>query len=534
MNAMRRIALQGALGPALMVLGAVLTFWALLPLKSTLGTREQAFMRAEQAIDRVAAPSMTPHGIQRRLIGEIDTLLGRRALRLNYVTLQNTDGATLISRGRFSNSLSWLPVTSARYWRGWWYRLRSAETRRPIFSGGQQIGSCVFGIDWIALLAASIASWQRLLVALSSGLACFVFGLILIARTAGRHTLRLDWSMLSRRWSKRVGPRRPTANNAAAEFALIGPAVGSYEAFEIARPRAAMPSGPPAGADETSAEGNDPPIERPARPQEIVREHGPAKQAARTDTPPAATPDRRAARNDAANETGRRPKTRKRSDIFSSDPLELRFFPIWQGADENAVLVGGWATATGSADGNENKPQWHAGLGTSRLRTLSQWLGERLSILQANWRALEFATVPIVMALPGAHAADPEAEAVCRAALRQRRGGQRRDIVFCAAPNGSVLETTPDSCAAQTTDAAEQAQPIHLAPAEHERATVGAWIKRLDRPLLLGPLTDPQTWQAELAQPNVFWFADAAAGHSGYSARGFARLINSVCALGTL
>ena len=217
---------------------------------------------------------------------------------------------------------------------------------------------------------------------------------------------------------------------------------------------------------------------------------------------------------------------------LGDNTLDLRFYPIWRGQNDNRRLAGAYAAmAWRAGDAELVSPETLIQLAErdGALRAFTQWIARRLSLLHANWRTLELATVPIVLPIPSAMLGFADAEAVWREALR-RTDRDSDDLIlaldrdtasaYAELPVRRILPLAgPELESPRDCDVLGVPEPLI-------QGNTSAWRARVDAlacPVLFGPLETPERYQELLARPRALWFSNRV--EEAHSPRSFARLL---------
>ena len=153
-----------------------------------------------QAVDVLQAelaPIIAQRSIPEPVIAKVSSIIDRKALAVNYLTLRNADRVILVSDGSLQKSLGWLSAKDARGWRNVIYGLVSFDRSLTLRHNDEVVGYAEYGIATRAVLAAlSLRAW---LLALAFVLAFYV---VLKLSPLAVHALRA-----------RFGHRPATAEN---------------------------------------------------------------------------------------------------------------------------------------------------------------------------------------------------------------------------------------------------------------------------------------------------------------------------------
>ncbi|WP_348766968.1 hypothetical protein [uncultured Salinisphaera sp.] len=526
----------------------------------TSAARADMLAQAEAAIVSATAGHIRQDRVPTRLIEATQTLLADPGLRLNYVTVRNAGGATLVSRGRFSNRFELFGPGIAPTLRAWDYRLESAQATLRLSAPGQAgaVGSAEFGVSWFAVLGHAgigLVIWATVLLA---GLVGLVGALVAAGgsqraavepvQNAPTPPQQTKKPAAGASQTNRPGSRTPSSlfrrgdkKKRDDEFEPIAPAARPSQPAPVGEPEPAPkpPATPPAttatpadtqGAAQRQATVSAAPAQTAEPPQSDARREAsrpaaaPASNAtASVRPPPAIAPaeaELHAPRMDAEPQLG-------------DATLDLRFYPIWRDSGREVLAGACAALAWRRPDTRLVDADTLTRLAEQKgaLRAFTQWIARRFSLLHSNWRTLEINTVPIVLPIPSAMLAFADAEAVWRDTLRRTD----RD------PNDLILRLT----SARSHRGAHASLPVRraLTLAGHDKpvpadcdvacidpAQVGsdmeAWFERVDQlkaPVLLGPLADPEPFARLINHERVLWFSDDA--QALCSPREFARLL---------
>ncbi len=509
--------------------------------------RSERLFNAEREIAQAVVPLIRQDRVPPALVSSVEMLLANPGLGLNYVTLRNTENVTLVSRGRFADAFGWLDA-SAQQWRGLLYRLLSAEDNRAVVRDEQVVGFTQYGVSWSSVALAAGVLWLlwTALMLIAGGAFCWLC--VRLALSSGRPAEKREVPPVSPpqraseptpaplrvpgRVSQFIGRRSGSGTE---EYAPIMPLTsGPAQAPEApeppaqrSRPVAAPKREPPAPGPEAPPARFDPPAAAP--PDDTP--------AAAPQTPPTVRPEPEA---DTAPEPAVAPPPRARdaapdeaqsASTLGDETLDLRFYPIWRGADRRA-LAGAWAALAwrrGDAELVDAATLTRLAERDGALRAFTHWIARRFSVLHSNWRSLELDTVPIVLPTPTAMLAFADAEAVWQDAIA-RTDRDPNDLILNLTrqsaeknPNGlPVRRALPMS---QPPDAQADCDVICVNPSDVAQAP-DRWLSSLDTPgppVLFGPVDDPDKWQAALDHERVVWFSEDRSGLC--STRDFARLL---------
>lgn len=509
----------------LALLCAALVVWASLQGVHTLAeARAERLEAVESAVARSATGLIEQERISKRLVRVVEAQIVDPDLGIRFLTLRNAADVTLVSRGRLGQTaLDWIPMADGRALRSWVYRVSSAQANRPLVRDGRRIGSAHFGVAWTRVAYQAgfpLFVWASALLAGLIGLAGAIVRLrpshashtqptAASAVAAGRGASTQDsvagaTTATARRSRSRSGRRRSPER----EFTPIGDAsagtpvsapepdrAAKHEASN-ASPRAAFSHVPTERVP--TASGDE------AAPSVGADTSTPVFEAPRVDAKPA----------------------------LGDNTLDLRFYPIWRGQNDNRRLAGAYAAmAWRAGDAELVSPETLIQLAErdGALRAFTQWIARRLSLLHANWRTLELATVPIVLPIPSAMLGFADAEVVWREALR-RTDRDSDDL---------ILALDSDTASAYTALPVRRILPLAGPELESPRdcdvlgvtepliqGNTSAWRARVDAlacPVLFGPLEAPERYQELLARPRALWFSNRV--EEAHSPRSFARLL---------
>lgn len=490
---------------------------------------------AEQAITQGAIEFIEQDRIPGRLVRAVEAQVADPRLNISFVTLRNLAGVTLVSRGTLGpTGLGWIPFGDGRAWRSWIYRTTSAQTNRVLTREGQRVGSAHFGVAWKSI--AYQAGFPLFIWA--SALLAGVIGLLgALLRLTARRDARVPLAAapmsgarspkstvepaMADRLTKPVRARRGRRRGASdKEFAPIGggerlppaSASGARAAPGLAAAGAAPPR--PASTADMGLGSLPPSAIMPARPAPEPMSTALDRS---FDTP--AAPVFEAPRIDARPALG-------------DSTLDLRFYPIWRGQGSDRLLAGAYAAMawrTGAAELVAPETLIRLAERDGALRAFTQWIARRLSLLHANWRTLELATVPIVLPIPSAMLGFADAEAVWRDALR-RTDRDSDDLIlsldsetartYAALPVRRILPL-----AGPTVEPPRDCDLLGVAESLID-GHASAWRARVDSvtcPILFGPLETPERYADLLERPGALWFSDRP--EQAHPPRAFARLL---------
>ncbi|ROO26485.1 EAL domain-containing protein [Salinisphaera orenii] len=559
-----------ALRYGLAVVGLLLAGWAGMRAAGVLvEARSGALHDAERAIAQATAPLIEQRRIPDRLIVAVEALVGGDDLHIGYLTLRNADNVTLVSRGHLGDTFGWLPTDLARAWRGWLYRVGAAEDNRAVMRDERRVGDARYGVGWLHVVGRAGAGFFMWAGLAALGVIGFLFGLFgrdtsrrrtadasasrpsgaAIASTAGADRGRSARAPLSRLISR----RRETAD----DFAPIAAKPRqSYDTLVGDRGRTAAPSGSSAAAGaEQSGDAvahSAPSTGSPAAADAWISPTSDAGRSTSTEAPPAesdlgspAVPALQPASSSAgssmtapvpgaayAPEGSLHAPSLDAVPQLGDDTLDLKLYPVWQGSGPQRRLAAAQAMlAWRSGEAHLVDPATLTQLAEheNALRAFTQWIARRFSLLHGNWRTLELATVPILLQVPSALLAFADAESIWREALR-RTDRDPDDLILRVAPEDAKASSsglpvrralTLDSPEA---DIADQCDLLCL-DADDVDGAQASWrdvMAGLDRPVLLGPIADPEEW-SDLIEAGACWYRDSA--DALHSPRSFGRLL---------
>ncbi|MES1925928.1 hypothetical protein [Salinisphaera sp. T31B1] len=492
---------------------------------------------AEQGIAQATAPLIQQDRIPNSLVRRVQMLVDDPALNLSFVTVRNAANITLVSRGRLGETgLSWVPVGSGQAWRGWLYRLGSAEANRAVMRDGERVGVVHFGVPWTGVFYRAgfpLFIWATALLAGAIGLLGAALRLtsptaspaVTAASPHGRPTRS------SRKLSGGMSRLSPRRRRNEAEFEPIAPTSGYGAASPSAPER--HPVTEPAPADAytagravgATAPAPPPPVPSPSRT-------GPAQAAVPVQDAVPAAPSNVAGPRAASSPVFEAPQLDARPTLGDST-LDLRFFPIWRGAGADRELAGARAAmAWRAGDAELVDPATLTRLAEREgaLRAFTQWIARRLSMLHGNWRTLELPTVPIVLPIPSAMLGFADAEAVWRDALR-RTDRDPDDLVLALEDTASATRAAlPLRRSLPLRERDRMALPhacdlLSLSP-ERVNDDDTDWCRFFDTieaSVLFGPVDDPERYTEMLGHARVLWFSER--DSEVRSPRSFARLL---------
>lgn len=562
-------AIARSLRYALALVGLLLAGWAGMRAAGVLvEARSGALYDAERTIAQATAPLIEQRRIPNRLIVAVEALVGDEGLHIDYLTLRNADNVTLVSRGHLGDAFDWLPVELARRWRGWLYRMGAAEDNRAVMRDERRVGYAHYGVGWLHVVARAGAGFLTWAGLAALGVIGFLVGLFgrdasrrrtadasasrssgaPIASPAEAATRRSARAPLSRLISRRretaddfapiVAKHRQSYDTLVGESVRDAPSGASAtagaeqpgEAEAHAEPSAGSPAAAGAWISPTSDAGSPASTEAPAAEIEPAPPAVPALQPASS----------RAGSSIAAPVPGAAyaPGSSLHAPSLDAEPqlgddtLDLRLYPIWQGSGPQRRLAAAQAVlAWRSGEAHLVDPETLTRLAEQEnaLRAFTQWIARRFSLLHGNWRTLELATVPILLQVPSALLAFADAEAVWREALR-RTDRDPDDLILRVAP-GDVDAASPGvpvrralTLDSPEVEIADQCDLLCL-NADDVDGAHAPWrdtMARLDRPVLLGPIADPEAW-SDLIEAGACWYRDSA--DALHSPRSFGRLL---------
>ncbi len=517
--------------------------------------RAQAVAQADNRLARALAPATAD---QTRAIREqVRLLLANESGTLfTYVTVRDASGLVVASAGRYARAFEWLPSSMAPTWRAWCYRALSTASTMSI--KGSRPLAVSFGLSWPDLLIDSLLAWiiWPLLVCL---------GIICVARVVaewrkaessektappitsvssrqtdrpgvGRETPVRRAAVDSRRrslFSRSIWRQRDTGGVTRGKKAL--PMI-SGRGFEVIGIRATAPEAV-AKADSASAQPTSAAVELSTPSSEFSAPR--FLQVSATPQPLRPVTRRAVMREPMSNAPPAvDPTAAADSHVLSDQTLDLRFYPIWRGADRR-VLAGAWAAlAWRRGDGEIVDPGTLVRLAEQEgaLRAFTQWIAERFAMLHANWRTLELLTVPIVLPIPSALLAFADAEDIWHEAL-SRIDHDPDDLLLQIDAPDLPLELSPPvrrAIVPSYVDGAVRAacDLVFVRPGS-DGSCVNAERALADTryPMLVGPLLDPAAHAALLGfGERVAWFSNVDNEANVYTPRAFARLM-SQCAV---
>lgn len=494
---------------------------------------------AEREIAQATVPLMRQDRVPPALVHSTEMLIANARLDLNYVTLRNTENVTLVSRGRFENALGWLGA-SAQQWRGLLYRLLSAEDNRAVMRDEQVVGFAQYGVSWLSVALAAGTLWLLWTALMLIAGVAFCWLCIRLARSSGRPAEKYDVPPVSqspRAFAPTPAPaplrepgkvslfkgRRPGADTE--EYAPIMPLTSGPDPAEApeapplrSRPVAVPKREPPAPKPEAPTAQVEPPAAAPQAPPAVSPGLEPDTAPDPPSPPPARTHDAAPAKAESASALG-------------DETLDLRFYPIWRGADRRA-LAGAWAALAwrrGDAELVDAATLTRLAERDGALRAFTHWIARRFSVLHSNWRSLELDTVPIVLPTPTAMLAFADAEAVWQDAIA-RTDRDPNDLILkltrqSAEKNRDGLPVRRALSISQPPDAQADCDVVYVEPSDVADEP-DRWLASLDAPgppVLFGPVDDADKWQAALDHDRVVWFSEDRTALC--STRDFARLL---------
>lgn len=555
---------------ALALVGLLLAGWAGMRAVGVLvEARSGALYDAERAIAQATAPLIEQRRIPDRLIVAVQALVGDDGLHIDYLTLRNADNVTLVSRGHLGDAFGWLPTDLARAWRGWLYRMGAAEDNRAVMREERRVGYARYGVGWLHVVGRAGADF--LIWAGLAGLGVIGFFVGLFGRDTSRRrtpdaaasrpggapiasTAEADTARSARAPLSRLIPRRREASDDFAPIAakprqsydaLVGDsgrtttssgasAAAGAEQSGDAVAHSAPSTGSPAAADAwispTSYTGRPASTEAPSAESDLGSPAVPALQPASSTAGSSITAPVPGAAY--APEGSLHAPSLDAAPRLGDDTLDLRLYPIWQGSGAQRRLAAAQAMlAWRSGEAHLVDPATLTRLAEheNALRAFTQWIARRFSLLHGNWRTLELATVPILLQVPSALLAFADAESVWREALR-RTDRDPDDLILRVAPEEAKASSSGLPVRRALTlespeaDIADQCDLLCL-DADDVDGAQGSWrdvMARLDRPVLLGPIADPEEW-SDLIEAGACWYRDSA--DALHSPRSFGRLL---------
>lgn len=533
------------LSAALTVIGVLLLAIAGTRLVTGVGNAgDQQLQSAKTAISQVLRPALARQNMAQLRRAAV-VLIADPASRFSYVSIRDERGQLLASVGSRSGVFAWLPDSGSRSLRAWLYRNLSARQMLSVSTIGGTDVRVGFGLSWSAVLANTWRDWWWWLALCGIGLACVIGGLLgmlskssPVAADASDH----PWSALARTRPARAAntPAGPTARRSwrgvlggrAATLARLAgkrptaprsAPVGDFEKIAATRLTATAGSQMRSGVGAVAPFANDEAVpgavdrELPVETPSVVR-------------PPAGDPVD--APSFVADSIA--PISQPTPLVLDDKTLDIRFHPIWRGA-ERALLAGGWATLIWrSGDGAPVAPGTLARLAEQAggLAAFTCWLAERVTMLQSNWRALEFSTVPIVLPFSAELLDFSDVWRIWRDVLT-RVELERRDLLLqLDAPIAEQALALPVRRMIALTDA--DMAGVSGCDMLFVRPQAGGCCRQAEQALqtsrysmLLGPLSDPVAQAGLLAeQSRIAWFSGANNEHNLLTPRRFARLVS--------
>jgi hypothetical protein len=138
-----------------------------------------------------------------------------------------------------------------------------------------------------------------------------------------------------------------------------------------------------------------------------------------------------------------------------------------------------------------------------------------------------------LLPIPSALLGFTDAEAVWRTALR-RIDRDPNDLILHVRQEGASGPSLPirralglNACTMETTLPSAPADIVCVIPEMLPQNTSAAvaQLDRLRRPILLGPVVDPEAWTSIIEKDNVCWFSDIPGPDNLHTPRSFGRLL---------
>jgi len=504
-------------------------------------TRSAALFDAERAIAQAISPRIQQDRVPPALGQAAERLLAEPALGLSYITLRNANSVVLVSRGGFGDRFDWLSANQGREWRSLLYRLTSAEANRPVMRDEQQVGYARFGVGWMHVLSRAGAGFALWCLVLLIALGGFCWALARALSPSGNSTVKTANSAPGK-----SAARRPPVARAPSE-ATANRSDGSAPLSRLARRPHILDDGyAPIGEPETlSSTANNPggssgnvvdlrPTEAQPEPASSTPDE-PAEQSSGSAEVPPAFANVIAAAPTPFGASDHGPEIQGQPTLDDST-LDLRFFPIWRDRDQQR-LAGAWALLAWRSGNGEPvylETLTDIAVKADALRDFTEWFARRFSMLHSNWRALELATVPILLPVPDAMLDFTDADTVWRDAL-ERGGRDVNDLILRVSqahdlPGAGVLPARRSiDLESLESPSVVSSDVLCVHPNAVSNVNADEWREihdALQRPVILGPITDPEAWAHVIDHERVSWYSDATTPDNLHTPRTFARLLS--------
>lgn len=507
---------------------------------------DQQLRSAETIIAQTFEPALASKDLAQLRRAAV-VLISDPASRLSYVSIRDRRGQLLASVGSRSGMFAWLPAGGTRSARAWLYRNFSMRQTLSLEVHGELDAQVGFGVSWPAVLARTWRDWWQWLAVCLGGLLCVLVGL---AGWFSRRAPTAGESGVSARPAKVRQARWPP--KASATPRRSAPAAYDRAAAVLARLTGRrQPEDPASGTDDFEKI-------RAERLTHAARSGShtsavPTPDAARSGCTAAEPEDARGADPDAV--AGLAADVRAREDqgvalssiaadsgsmagqsvpVLDDKTLDVRFHPIWRGVGYD-LLAGGWATLVWrNGDGTPVAPGTLARMSEQAdgLAAFTRWLVQRIALLQSNWRALGFSTVPIVLPSASKFLDFSGATDIWRDVLAAI-GCERSDLLLqldTPLPE-QALPLSLRGMSTFTGGSSEVASGDDICFVPSEISGRGERLRQLltdsHCSVVTGPLSAPAS-QADLLdeKARIAWFTDVHDDANLYTPRGFARLVS--------